>query len=232
MACTVNVEIGKKQIDKQSGRIKESFWVSHTMENYHAPKSKFIQCGKPGKGKVRNGAGKILYEVSNTVERIVWSKQPMRNTLSGAVWTTSTSTLAIENGNSANLSCWHMNRDILVIAICWCVCVYIPYQVCLCSKYIMFDHLLWTHQPLQSKGEWANIPHTTPNISPASYSKPNAASPNEFVCIILFYIPSCDSSLFHMATLLATHHYHHCSNKRDWSFGFAQIQRISDSWSI
>ena len=25
MACTFNVEIGKKQIDKQSGRIKESF---------------------------------------------------------------------------------------------------------------------------------------------------------------------------------------------------------------
>ena len=161
MACTFNVEIGKKQIDKQSGRIKESFWVSHTMENYHAPKSKFIQCGKPGKGKVRNGAGKILYEVSNTVERIVWSKQPMRNTLSGAVWTTSTSTLAIENGNSSNLSCWHMNRDILAIAICWCVCIYIPYYVCLCSKYIMFDHFLWTHQPLQVQG-WMSQ-HSTHN---------------------------------------------------------------------
>ena len=63
MAHTFNVDIGKKQIDKQSGRIKESFWVSHRMENYHAPKSKvqspkFIQCGKPGKGKVRNGLEK------------------------------------------------------------------------------------------------------------------------------------------------------------------------------
>ena len=40
MAHTFNVDIGKKQIDKQSGRIEESFWVSHTMENYHAPKFK------------------------------------------------------------------------------------------------------------------------------------------------------------------------------------------------
>ena len=40
MAHTFHVDIGKKQIDKQSGRIEESFWVSHTMENYHAPKSK------------------------------------------------------------------------------------------------------------------------------------------------------------------------------------------------
>ena len=159
MACTFNVEIGKKQIDKQSGRIKESFLsVTHdgklSCPKVQSPSSSNVENRE--KAKCETGLEKYY-----TVERIIWSKQPMRNTLSGAVWTTSTSTLVIENGNSANLLCWHMNRDILVIAICWCVCIYIPYYVCLCSKYIMFDHFLWTHQPLQVQG-WMSQ-HSTHN---------------------------------------------------------------------
>ena len=104
MACTFNVEIGKKQIDKQSGRIKESFWVSDTMENYHAPKSK-VQVHPMWKTRKRQSVKpswkkKILYKVSNTVENYL-VQQPMCITLPLAVWTTSTSTstLAIENGN-------------------------------------------------------------------------------------------------------------------------------------
>ena len=51
------------------------------------------------------------------------------------------------------------------------------------------------------------------SFSPNScFSKPNDASPNQFVCI-LFHIPSCDSLPFYNPALLATNHCSPCSNK-------------------
>ena len=78
------------------------------------------------------------------------------------------------------------------------------------------------------------IQHQIYHQLPWSFSKPNDASPNQFVCILVFFhIPSSDdSSLSHFSTLLATHHFCHYSNKRDWSFRYAQIQRICGSWSL
>ena len=103
-----------------------------------------------------------------------------------------------------------MIRDMVVITICWCVCINILSYVFLCSKYIMFD----VNSPINidTRG-WARQ-HSTICPPGSFFSKPNNASRNQFVCI-LFH------SLSHNPTLLATHLYSHRSNKWDWSFGFA-----------
>ena len=58
-----------------------------------------------------------------------------------------------------------------------------------------------------------HCPATNISFSPHScFSKPNDASPNQFVCI-LFHIPSCDSLPFYNPALLAINHCSPCSNK-------------------
>ena len=54
MTRTFNVEIGKKQSDKQSGKIKKSL-ECQTRWKFIMLQKQFIQSGKPGKWKTGQG---------------------------------------------------------------------------------------------------------------------------------------------------------------------------------
>ena len=75
MTRTFNVERGKKQSDKQSGKIEKSF-ECQTRRKFIMLQNKFIQCGKPGKWKtgqenfniewsVKHGGKNYLVQTSN-----------------------------------------------------------------------------------------------------------------------------------------------------------------------
>ena len=79
MTRTFNVEKGKKQSDKQSGKIEKSCSVKHD-GNLSCSKKSSSNVEIPESGKLGR---KILIssEVSNTVEKIIWNKLSLQTSL-------------------------------------------------------------------------------------------------------------------------------------------------------
>ena len=79
MTRTFNVEKGKKQSDKQSGKIEKSCSVKHD-GNLSCSKKSSSNVENPESGKLGR---KILIssEVSNTVEKIIWNKVSLQISL-------------------------------------------------------------------------------------------------------------------------------------------------------
>ena len=79
MTRTFNVEKGKKQSDKQSGKIEKSCSVKHD-GNLSCSKKSSSNVEIPESGKLGR---KILIssEVSNTAEKIIWNKVSLQTSL-------------------------------------------------------------------------------------------------------------------------------------------------------
>ena len=79
MTRTFNVEKGKKQSDKQSGKIEKSCSVKHD-GNLSCSKKSSSNVEIPESGKLGR---KILIssEVSNTAEKIIWNKLSLQTSL-------------------------------------------------------------------------------------------------------------------------------------------------------
>ena len=79
MTRTFNVEKGKKQSDKQSGKIEKSCSVKHD-GNLSCSKKSSTNVEIPESGKLGR---KILIssEVSNTAEKIIWNKLSLQTSL-------------------------------------------------------------------------------------------------------------------------------------------------------
>ena len=79
MTRTFNVEKGKKQSDKQSGKIEKSCSVKHD-GNLSCSKKSSSNVENPESGKLGR---KILIssEVSNTAEKIIWNKVSLQTSL-------------------------------------------------------------------------------------------------------------------------------------------------------
>ena len=79
MTRTFNVEKGKKQSDKQSGKIEKSCSVKHD-GNLSCSKKSSSNVEIPESGKLGR---KILIssEVSNTAEKIIWNKVSLQISL-------------------------------------------------------------------------------------------------------------------------------------------------------